>query len=72
MIQDLLSENPDDFRTLNAVENLYLKELFRFEEALVYFQKSLGINKNQPEIARLVDYLRKRGTLPINGFGRSL
>lgn len=65
VIQDLLSENPDNFHTLNAVGNLYLKDLFRVEEALVYFQKSLGINKNQPEIRRLVDHLGQWGQSQI-------
>jgi tetratricopeptide (TPR) repeat protein len=60
IILEIEKENPEDFRILNAIGNLYIKEFFRENEALVYFQKSLKINPNQPELAHLVKRLRER------------
>jgi len=51
---EILSEYPDDFKILNAIGNTYLKDLLRVNEALIYFNRSLEMNDNQPEIAYLV------------------
>jgi len=51
---EILSEYPDDFKVLNTIGNTYLKDLLRVNEALVYFNRSLEMNNNQPEVAYLV------------------
>lgn len=56
-MNEILSEYPDDFKVLNTIGNFYLKDLLRVKEAVFYFKKSLEINKNQPEIADLVERL---------------
>ncbi len=60
LILDILDENPHDYRILNAIGDLYLRELFRVKKALVYFQESLEMNENQPEIADLVKNLERK------------
>jgi tetratricopeptide (TPR) repeat protein len=62
LILDILDENPDDYRILNAIGDLYLRELFRVKKALIYFQESLEMNENQPEIADLVKNLEKKAS----------
>lgn len=60
LILDILDENPHDYRILNAIGDLYLRELFRVKKALIYFQESLEMNENQPEIADLVKNLGRK------------
>jgi len=53
-IDEILFEYSDDFRVLNKIGNFYLNDFIRVKEALLYFKKSLEINKNQSEILNLV------------------
>jgi tetratricopeptide (TPR) repeat protein len=53
-VDEILSENPDNFEVLNAIGNTYLKDLLRVKQALVYFKRSLELNNNQPEVAYLI------------------
>lgn len=53
-MNEILTEYSDDFKVLNSIGNLYLKDFIRVREAVFYFKKSLEINKNQPNIVSLV------------------
>ena len=53
-MNEILTEYSDDFKVLNSIGNLYLKDFIRVREAVFYFKKSLEINKNQPNIVNLV------------------
>ncbi len=57
IIHEILLEYPDDSKVINTLGNFYLNDLIRVKEALFYFEKSLEINKAQPEISRLISYL---------------
>ena len=57
IIDEILSTYPDDYQILNTIGNFYLRDLFRAEEALIHFKKSLEMNKDQPQIFSLVNQL---------------
>lgn len=54
---EILSESPDDFKVFNTVGNTYLKDLLRVDEALIYLQKSLELNNDQPEVFYMIHQL---------------
>lgn len=56
-INEILTEYPNDYKALNTIGTIYLKQLIRVNEALFYYRKSLEINKDQPEIDYLITYL---------------
>jgi hypothetical protein len=58
VIKDIIAEGGENFRILNSIGHFYLNRLHRLEKALVFFDKSLAVQKDQPEIARLVRRLR--------------
>lgn len=58
VIRDLFSEGEEDIRVLNSIGHFYLNRLLRVEKALVFFNKSLAVRKDQPEIAQLVNRLQ--------------
>ncbi len=58
IIHEILLEYQDDPQVINTLGNFYLKDLIRIKEALFYFEKSLEINKDQPEVSKLVSYLK--------------
>jgi len=62
--QRIEEESSGKYELLNKVARFYLVELTRAREALPYLRKSLELNKEQPEIKRLLrnletDYLGK-------------
>jgi len=58
VIDTILSEKREDHRILNAIGHFYLNRLLRAKEAVVFFNKSLAVHKDQPEITRLVRRLQ--------------
>jgi tetratricopeptide (TPR) repeat protein len=64
MIKSILETRPTDYETLNKVGYFYLSNLIRVREALSYFDKSLSLNYDQPQVFLLSqrlksDYLAK-------------
>ena len=57
IIENILSEEPDNFETFNRIGIFYLQDLFRVKEALPFLKKSLELNGKQPEIIYLIDSL---------------
>jgi len=58
VVNDILSERKEDYRVLNSIGYFYLKRLHRVKRALVFFDKSLAVQKDQPETSHLVSRLR--------------
>jgi tetratricopeptide (TPR) repeat protein len=58
VIKDIISESEGGFQILNSIGYFYLNRLLRVKEALVFFNKSLAVRKDQPEITRLVARLQ--------------
>lgn len=58
VINDILSEGDGDFRILNSIGYFYLNRLLRVKEALFFFSKSLVLQKDQPEISRVIHRLK--------------
>jgi tetratricopeptide (TPR) repeat protein len=57
IIDQLISENPDNWEMANTVGFFYSKKIRRPAEALSYFQLSVKIKKDQPKITRLISAL---------------
>lgn len=55
--QQIEKDSSGKYELLNKVARFYLVELTRAKEALPYLRKSLELNKEQPEIKRLLRYL---------------
>jgi tetratricopeptide (TPR) repeat protein len=63
-IRSILQEQPESDEVLNRIGTFYLQDLFRVQQAMLYFAKSLKINSAQPNIEFMVrrlkeDYLQK-------------
>jgi tetratricopeptide (TPR) repeat protein len=58
VINTILSERDTDYQILNAIGHFYLSRLFRVKEAVVFFNKSIAVRKDQPDITRLVRRLQ--------------
>lgn len=54
----------NDFRTLNALGFLYLRELARLSDALVFFAESLRLQPSQQSLARLINVLKRDYAAP--------
>jgi len=59
MIDSILKKNPDNIKVLNSFGNLYLKNLLRPNRALLFFNKSLKIDSNQPGVINILNYTKK-------------
>jgi tetratricopeptide (TPR) repeat protein len=58
LVNRLLARDPGDFQLRNNLGFFYLKRLSRLDEALRCLEDSLGLNPDQPGIAKLVEILR--------------
>jgi Flp pilus assembly protein TadD len=62
-LQQALQVDPHNVRTLNDLGQIY-EEMYRFDRALVLYQRSLSQDPNQPDVARRVRELQARGVTP--------
>ena len=60
IIAEISEAHPRDVEVLNKIGYLYLSHLLRVKPALAYFDRSLSINRAQPEIINLTMGLRGR------------
>jgi len=56
-IERIAAKNPGNTGVMNSIAAFYLKDLYRAKEALLYLNKSYGINPQQPQIHRLINSL---------------
>ena len=65
VIATLVQKMADDFRVCNSVANLFF-DLRRTDQALVFYQRSLQLNPNQPALIERVKLLkRKKFSAPL-------
>ncbi len=60
VVDEILSPGPSDIKTLNAIGYFYLRDLSRAKEAVLYFDKSLAVDRSQPEIIYMDSSLKER------------
>lgn len=58
LIKKIHNKHSNEFQVLNKIGYFYLKALIRVKKALPFFEESLEINKDQPEVLSM--YLRLR------------
>ncbi len=59
VIAAILETEPNNVEVLNKIGAFYLNELFRVKEAMAYFDKSLRLSSNQPQLLYLTNHLQK-------------
>lgn len=57
-IAAILEPEPENVGILNNIGSFYLNELFRVEEAMAYFDRSLSLNSGQPGLLYLTNRLK--------------
>jgi tetratricopeptide (TPR) repeat protein len=60
IVEEILKNNPGDFKILNTIGQFYLNDLLQVREATVYFDQSLAINKSQPEVIYMDNSLKEQ------------
>jgi hypothetical protein len=58
IINSIFENHSADYETINKIGSFYLNELYRAKEALVYFERSLGLNSGQPGLLYLTNRLK--------------
>jgi tetratricopeptide (TPR) repeat protein len=62
-LQQALQLDPHNVRALNELGQVY-EEMYRFDRALVLYERSLSQDPNQPDVLRRVKELRAQGVTP--------
>ncbi len=58
MIAEVARAHPEDVEVLNKIGYLYLSNLLRVKPALAYFESSLRLKHDQPELIYLTGRLK--------------
>lgn len=61
VVEGISRQNGNDFVVLKRIGEMYLAEFSRLEEAILYFERSLEQNPQQPALEKKIEYLRNLG-----------